>query len=439
LGPQPQRDPRTRPRDRRSRLQLGLAICVGFILVLAVFELLFPHLWYGLHQLSDVHRDLVDATRVAHGKMPYRDFTFEYPPLTLPLLLIPGHTGDAAVNLAAYQRWFAFEMFLLTLATLAVVALTARMLWRAPRRTYQAVAAFALTAAAAGAIIENRFDIAVALTVAVLTLLLVRRATLAAGVVVGLGIALKLTPVVLLPLVMIVAQNRRKAAEAAAAAAGTALLAYLPFLALAPRGVLRSLSYHLVRPLEVESVLATPLLARHLVGGAGVRVDYTYGSENVFGPGAPLLATMAGLLTAIAVALACVLVWRGRTALRRAPEKIPVAVMTLLLATITFGKVVSPQYLIWLLPAAALILVDDHVLGLLALCSVLATQLEFPALFPSLVRLEAAGVTVVLCRNLLLAATLLVAFGRLAALGRPGAEEGAPADDRRAPGLRASS
>jgi len=416
--------------DRHGQRHLGAAIAVGCLLVVILFAAVFPHLWYGLHEFSDAHVGLAAETGIVHGKLPYRDFSFEYPPLALPLMLAPGHAAAAASHLGAYERWYAFEMFLITLVTVVAVALTAALLWRSTGKTWGAVVAFALMVAAAGALVENRYDIAVALTVAVVVPLCARRALLAAGVVTGLAFALKLTPVVLLPLVVIIAADRRQASRAVLAAAGVAFAAYLPFLVLTPHGVLDSFTYHLRRPLQLESLPATPLLVRQLIAG-GMSVHFGYGSENLFGPGAKVLATLGGLLTVAAVLAVCALLWGCRATLRERPEKIPLAVLALLLASITFGKVFSPQYVLWLLPAAALVMIDDLVLGLLTLCTVAATQVEFPALYPSLVRLEPAGIAAVACRNALLLTTFVVAVRRVDRL-RCGAGEAAGGLARRA-------
>ena len=70
---------------------------------------------------------------------------------------------------------------------------------------------FAVAVLAAGAITANRYDVAVALSLAACLFFLARRHTTAAGAALGVGVALKLTPGMLLPLVLIVAETRRRA------------------------------------------------------------------------------------------------------------------------------------------------------------------------------------------------------------------------------------
>ncbi len=78
-----------------------------------------------------------------------------------------------------------------------------------------------------------------------------------------------------------------------------------------------------------------------------------------------------------------------------------------------FGKVLSPQYLIWLLPLAALVLLDDLVVGLLALATVVLTQVEFPGMYWSLVYLGRPAIAVLVARNVLLMATFAATLVRL--------------------------
>jgi hypothetical protein len=75
--------------------------------------------------------------------------------------------------------------------------------------------------------------------------------------------------------------------------------------------------------------------------------------------------------------------------------------------------VLSPQFFIWLLPLAALVLLDDALVGGLALATVLMTQVEFPSLYWSLVYLERSAIGVLVARNALLVVTFVAALARL--------------------------
>lgn len=390
------------------------AIATGIALLLVVFGGLFPHLWYGEHVLSDADQILLRMNPVREGAVPYRDVKLEYPPLALPVLLAPYVGSHGALTLDEYQTRYSYVMMLLALVTSAVVTVTAARLGRGSLLPYRAAVAFAVFVVAIGATIVNRFDIAVALVIAVALLLLARRAVVGAGFVVGLGFALKIAPIALLPLVVLLASNRRGRVWAVVAAALGALVPYLPFLVVAPRGVVHSIAYHVARPLQIESLPGTFLLLRHWLLHDGLRVAYTFGSENLFGAGTKLGASLSSLATLAAFALVCWLLWRARHTLRDGSgSALALGALALMLASFEFGKVLSPQYLIWVLPLFVLASLQDLALGLCGLAATVLTQVEFPSLYPDLVHLSHAGIAVIAARNACLAVTFVLACVRL--------------------------
>ena len=379
------------------------------LLQLIVFSLIYPNLWYGPHDISDITIYFSYAAKIASGLKPYKDFAIEYPPLAVPLFTVAGN----GLDFATYQRWFSFEMFVFTLATAAAVVAAAAAIWRRGPRPFAAAASFALFTAAMGAIVENRFDIVVGLSIALCIWLLAVREYELAGLILGLGFAVKLTPAILLPVVLLLAGWNRRALWTLVLFGLAAILPFVPWLVVAPSGVEHSFLYHLDRPLQIESVLGTPLFVAHLVGRLWIDVGTSFGSQSIDARGAAFMAQLSGPLTLLALAATYALVARRRALLRAAPRHLPLAVFATACAFMVFGKVLSPQYFIWLLPAAALVLLDDIVVGLLALATVVLTQVEFPGLYWSLVYLEHKAILVLVIRDLLLLATFVAALVRL--------------------------
>ncbi len=383
----------------------AVAVGLGAYLLAALGVFLLADATYGFFTVTDIGYYRSVAEKMALGLRPYVDFPLEYPPLAALLLELPRRFG------VFYPYGFVAEMAAWGAGTAAVVALSSATLWRGARRL-AAPLAFALGVVASGAILANRFDLAVAFVVAAALLALVRGHDVVAAALLGLGFALKLTPVLLLPLVLIVGRRRFTALAAFAVAAAVPFLPYLgsPHLA-------RLFLYHAERPLQFESVLATPLLVAHVLGLSGARIATTYGSQMVVAPGADLLARLSSVFQVLALGATYALVLRRRRALR--PEDLALAVLAVLLAFAASGKVLSPQFLSWLLPAAALVAAPRPWLAALCLAVLGLTQLEFPPLFRSLIELRPLAVWVVALRN----AALVAAFGlALIALWRlPGA------------------
>ena len=279
----------------RTLVAIGLAL----LLQLIVFGLIYPNLWYGPHDISDITIYFAYAAKIASGLKPYKDFAIEYPPLAVPLFTVAGN----GLDFASYQRWFSFEMFVFTLAAAAAVVAAAAAIWRRGPRPIAAAASFALFTAAMGAIVENRFDIVVALSLALCIWLLALREYELAGLVLGLGFAVKLTPAVLLPVVLLLAGWNRRALWTLALFGLAAILPFVPWLVVAPSGVEHSFLYHLDRPLQIESVLGAPLFVAHLAGRLWIDVGTSFGSQSIDTRGAAFMARLSGPLTLLALGL----------------------------------------------------------------------------------------------------------------------------------------
>ena len=390
---------------RRALRIIGLSVGLT-VAVICFMVYLFgvAHVWYGLHDISDTVIYADYANRIAHGLRPYIDFPVEYPPLAIPLFMLPGHSA----NVIAYTDWFNVEMFVACAAAAAATAAAAARLWVTGRKAWLAAVAFPVCVLATGAIIGNRYDAAVALVLAVFLLLLAYELWTPAALVLGIGFALKLTPAILLPLVLVLAVRRRTIGWSIVYFGVAAVLPFVPFMIHGMKGLEYPFTYQLHRPLQVESVLAAPLLLGHVFNAIWVEIGTSYGSQFIAATGAQTLARISGFLELAALAVTYWLIWRRRATLRATPRLVPLAVLALILAFMTFGKVLSPQYFIWILPAIALVMPERRALGLVLLGALLLTQIEFPAEYWSFVLgLHTGAVLIVVGRD----ALLCVAFG----------------------------
>jgi hypothetical protein len=144
-------------------------------------------------------------------------------------------------------------------------------------------------------------------------------------------------------------------------------LAFLPGMLYGGSPALDFIRYHQDRGIEVESVYGLVLLFASLCGYP-IELFDAYGSYNVRGGLSPLLTVVAtGLVVTL---LAAGSVWLLLSFLRRPPEATATPCQTLaqvyprlfiswtflfLLVAVALSKVLSPQYLLWLLPLAALL------------------------------------------------------------------------------------
>ena len=353
-------------------------------------------------QVGDTPQYREKGDAVLDGEIPYRDFYVEYPPAALPAFVAPAVGDDEG-----YAARFKWLMVALGIATIVLVAAALTGLEARDRHFVAALGFVALSPLALGPVVLVNYDLwPAALTVGALAALLHRRWRLG-NAVLGLAVAAKLYPLFLLPLFFLHVRRRagQRAAVVGTAAFATAIaVVVLPFLVLGPGGLRASAESLTRRPLQVESLGASLLLAAHQLGLYEPSVNSDYNSQNLGGGLPDALAALSSLALG-AVAVAVYVLFARRAASRAALVAASAAAVT---ASVVLGKVGSPQHLVWLVPLVPLIAARGGLVasGLLGAALVL-TQLWFPTRYGDVVALEPEG-WLVLARNLTLLALLAV-------------------------------
>lgn len=300
-------------------------------------------------QISDtwIYQRAGDAI-VHHGQVPYRDFPLEYPPGALPTFVLP-----SVLEPITYARSFQVEMCLCGLAAVLAAAAALRAAGMTPREALLPVAVIGLSPLLVGPLMLSRFDLWPAALTALAVAALATRRDRAGAVALGVAIATKLYAAALLPLAAIGVWRRRGRAAALRFCGLSAVVVgaiFLPFAVVAPSGVLEPLSRQVHRPLQVESLGAAILIAVHQITGMHIRSYGLMGSDNLASPGAGTLATgftAVGLLGVAGVYLAYV-----RGPMTRA--RLCIAAAAAVTFLVAFAKVLSPQYMLWLVPLVPL-------------------------------------------------------------------------------------
>jgi uncharacterized membrane protein len=319
-------------------------------------------------RFRDVHLYERYTALLLHGHVPYRDFFMEYPPGALAVFV----PADVATR-AHYNAAFKVLMALCGVATLLLVALVLVRLRATVARLWTSVLLVALSPIALGPISLNTYDAWPALlTVAALVALLAGRDVLA-GALLGLAFAAKVYPVVLLPLGLVWAwrlHGRRRAAAVAAAFVAVALAVVIPFLVLAPHGLLESFRSQAARGLQIESLGAQLLVAADKLGWYSVHVvHHTRGAVtyDLQGRVPRTFGAVCSALQLLAVAAVTWLYARGRDDAQR----LAVAWAAAVTGFLAFTRFFSPQYLVWLIPLVVLV---DSVAAWFALAVALAVD-----------------------------------------------------------------
>lgn len=270
-----------------------------------------------------------------------------------------------------------------------------------------------------------RFDLVPALLAVGALAVLVRRPVLF-GVLAGAGALVKAWPIVVLAADW---RPRRLLVATVAAAATFTVGVALAGALLGPQGA--ALDNQAARGLQVEAVAATPWHVAAIADGRIAPTRYGFGADEIDHPRAGRVADALGTATLLAAALlggwwlARILLLRrdpvGRAHLAGAAAGVDLVFVGLLLAMLT-SRVLSPQFMVWLLAVAAVAL------------STRDTRMRAPIILVIAATAATFGVLhapeALVARNVLLVLAACVALVRLfQLLGPVGASDSALDDD----------
>ena len=341
---------------------------------------------------------------LSHGAFPADDRLWQYPPGAGPVLLAPG-------LLPALTYFTAFVT--LTLATDAVITIA---LTRAGTRTGRSLLGAALWTAALPLLLHLplvRYDVQVT-AFAVISLLTLSRSTRVCGAFAALGALVKVWPA--LALIGTPRGPTTRQAWTSAVVTATALLTLLVAAFSNPFGFLRQQGG---RGVQIESLGGTVLgLARH-AGWPGT-VRYQYGAMEFVGPYVSAVAAASLALTVAAFGL--LLLWRVRARHWTAATPYDAALAAVLLFTVT-SRVISPQYMIWLLGLSAVCLTSRHTtqrpVAALIVTATAISSIVYPVMYAEVIHSTWPGCLLMLTRNALLTSAAALSFTRLWHSGLP--------------------
>jgi hypothetical protein len=328
---------------------------VGFLLAVEVVGWLVAQGVYGSAQdtyVVGLYQHYGDAT--LHGLLPYRDFALEYPPFALPAFVLPSIVTGGGGGEDAYGAAFQATMLACGVVSVVLVVFT---LARLTERTVDVAIGAAFVAVSpllVGPVMLARYDLWPALLTAAGVAAIVTDRYRVGTVFVVLAILAKVYPIVLVPLLGVYIWRRAGHREALACAA--IVLAVLavglgPFLLAAPDGTLAALTRAFVRPLQIESLGAAALVVLHGLAGFDLHVVFDFGSHNLEGPVPDVVAA----LESVALVVGLLSIWirfaRGPAAL----GGLVVASAAAVCAFVALGKVLSDDYVIWLIPLVAVV------------------------------------------------------------------------------------
>ena len=395
-----------------------LSVVVGISLLILLLGLTLAMCEGGGGIRSDVQLYYTYSLQIVQGKLPYRDFMVEYPPLALLPMLLPQWVNlVTSHSYLGYVVFFSAQNILITCA-IGHLVLKIATFQQLHRKATQILMGYSFLVVINIPLILWRYDIfCVLLTTWAFWLILTNRPLLA-GIALGLGTAAKLYPAFLVPLFIIHCCFRKQYLAALKVLAGSAIISLLLLILLSPLGLdnlLGFVSYHKLRGLHIETLPASILLLMFKLGWTSVSHDLNYGAVHLESPatgsilqGLPIVALIG--CVGILVSYISYLKKRQNVARSLMGKDLTLYTLAILCWMIVANKVFSPQYLVWLLPFIPLVSVRKN--ALFSMISVL-TFLIFPLLYTPLLGLYLVPVLMLNLRNGLIVLLMLWVFGSL--------------------------
>ena len=382
---------------------------VMFLLALDVLKYFNHNAIIGDVKLYDVWIN----TYFRHGEFPLNSQKWQYPPGAAGPLLLPRLFHNSVIPGSYFVAFFVMCLVAdgVVFWLLVRAARTASPGWGRPSDAGPWL--WTLGVAAIGPMAYGRYDLVVtAFAVGALCVVLKsERATVAArGALIGIGTFIKAWPAALL-----FGAPKGRRGRLLVGAAVVALAVPTLVLQLAFPGVLSFLTNQKSRGVQVESVFATPFLVGHWFGWKGGVENTEFGAyEFVHGTGIAAMGKLSMVATAAGFAL---LLWIRRRAARSggfSPTMLADVALAAVLVMVVTSRVLSPQYLIWILGLAAVCLTRRDTVqrrpAWIVLGAVSVTQLIFPLFYHTLRNGQVFSGLLLVGRNGALVAATVVAL-----------------------------
>lgn len=399
----------------KPRLWVILLCSLALLATLGAFNLLNTI----LPTADDVDIYFRYARWTLSGELPYRDFVIEYPPFSLVFFLLPALLCYplGGLDIERYKILFHTECFALNLATLWLAYSVLKHLYpavaiRAHHNLSWRMAGFTFGSILISLYLMQRFDVGATFLTMLAVWLFYKHKPAWSGVALGLGFTAKLYPGILLPLVLLyyiyVKNDWRSVWRSIAGFTAACVVVVVPFLLTGADGLRTFLSYHIDRGIELETIYATIIVFGSYLGLTQALSMTDHGGLGLASDWVKPLASLSTLLTFAGLFVIYFFVWRtlkrngGRVRLDWFINVVSLTILWFILA----NKVLSPQYLVWLLPFVPIWRGWNKTI--LFLITLPLSFIPFPFLIDMLARLDALPFIILTVRNGLLAAIFVM-------------------------------
>ncbi len=364
------------------------------------------------------------SSDIMHGQLPYRDFVLEYPPFALFFFILPRlFTAKYLTYAILYQT----EVIIFLIIGLWIFYDISRRLDRQP---WKLMTVYTLGVLAIGPITGNQFDVFPAILVLLALYLFWLNRHIAAWAFLALATLTKIFPAVIAPLFLIYyLRNRQNRLiwQGLLTFALVSLAILLPFLIISPTSLWSLYEYHAQRGIQIETTYSSAFTLAHLLGWVNVKASFNFGAWNIVGAPENVIAGVSTFLLLIfLVSTYWYVYFRNHSGQINIMTLGTYSFLIILIVLIT-SKILSPQYLIWLVPLLPLVVGKwRYAVWVMFPIAGALTYVLFPHIYRQLINFTTTAIIVLAIRNLLLILMALVTVLSLRTVQEPVAKREEP-------------
>ena len=393
---------RSLPEDFRSEM-------VKFSKIFLIAAIIF----YTAFRLSGIDSEVGTlyfryAESMVSGNMPYSDFDAEYPPFAMLMILLPRLISWDSFS---YQIAFGIVSYVFLLAGLYWTYGIAERYTEHPKRICDLYIIFTIILLD---FVLDRYDIFPMVMMIGAMYLFSKEKYPAAWLILAIAAATKLYPALAIPFFIIWHLKRKESRNILVGlglCVAVAAVCMLPFAIKDMDTMFTFLTYHMDRGLQTEAPISGIFMLLDKLGLTEITYRFDYGSDNIYGSVPDAIAkVMMPLMALCIVALCC---YHAYLTFRKGDDNALTVIMFTLAALMAFmliSKVLSSQYLVWIIPfIALLVMACDTERGkrvfYVFVASVILTQLNLIvnyAMRDAGEEFSTIGILILLARNILL-------------------------------------
>jgi hypothetical protein len=397
--------------SRRASIYTDLQLIAFIILHVLIIGVLFNTVYTTEYGSTGLYYQY--AGYVLDGYIPYADFDYEYPPLSLIFILLPG------LFASSYMQYAVIYTAEIIIADLIAVYLIHLIASENGRSHWKMLAIYTVCLLALGPIVALQYDIFPAVIVLSSIYFFYHHKYKLSWGLLAVGAMTKLFPAVLMPVYLICHLKNRQLKESGYGILTfmiISVLAVMPFVLSGGCSIVNMIEYHAERGIQLESLYSAVLMIANQLGLTEIEIVFNHGAYHLAGSASDIAADTSVFIMIICLLIVYFVIYKGTTKRDFRIDQLGMYALMVLAALLAVSKVLSPQYLIWVFPLFALLSGRwRFMLTALFVMIGIMTYWIFPHNYTDLVRMQPAAVTVLIIRNMLLvfvAVTCVLALRR---------------------------